>query len=147
MGNNSARVQVTCPKCGASRWVAQKTTQNKAFTSLCGRCAHQKWEERKSADEDLVAVVCPTCGRERKLARATVEARGQSLECGVCRYEKLRARRGHKQSAEVNGCQIVEARSGRCERGDNCPGYWDCLSYAADNDWRGWKVCAGGEGR
>lgn len=79
-------------------------------------------------------VQCPVCKKRRKVSDTyAVRSRGESLACPSCAHIKKPVR-----SFEVP-CGIIIPGTGRCELGEKCRHYDDCLDKTAHAIWRGWR--------
>lgn len=104
-----------------------------------------------SGADAQVEITCPACLRKRKILRTTLASPNHKELCSVCaqaaaRPEKDKANGSASEPAKkaanlpvFDGCSPKPARKGRCEGLLTCPGYPDCLTWAKDHNWNGFR--------
>lgn len=112
--------QVVCPVCGRARFVSLPHAKYRRGVGRCSRCAAEIASEK---------------------AKETLRRRQESL------HAKAGMRGNFSSRDRVRPCGkiIALARRGkRCDRGDECPSYFNgvdgCLDVAAEGNWDGWRT-------
>ena len=138
------RVVVVCKSCGEGRYVS--VTKNKELIAAqerdCPKCARSKMKMPPRPKRVRANVKCPQCGLVRPLQVRPGEPYSDRL-CKSCADTNSGAKDPAVSLYKAPcGMTIVPLSESRCEAGDDCESYWECLNFAARQNWQGWRVIA-----
>jgi hypothetical protein len=131
---------INCHSCAVS--IRTKNKEHLRLNEIHEVFRGKKWRELEKINVD---VVCPICNETRKInGRYAIEVAPDLIcACKKCRtWKQVEKRTADFQSSrfEINGCILVRAREGRCERYSECEYFNICLDEVDKKNWNGWRI-------
>ena len=120
------------------KWMATYDTKRKAEMKAEGRLFFIASQERgyyilySSMHTPIKGRRCYWTGNDREEGRA---------KCRELNGKKIVA----KKIRAGNGCTLIRAKEGRCEKKYHCPEYDKCLMICLNNNWKGFTNTKEGE--